>query len=207
MGTRRYVSPSRQADAARTRAHILDAVGELCSTIGYQATTLKAIAERAGVSVQSVSLAGSKASLLVGAYERAFSGTEGAESLAARPAMIAIMAEPDASAAIDRWLWYVAEANERTAALYPALVTAAQLDPLARVALANLNSRRAADMQLATTWCIERGLLDARHDDHVADKLGLIVGPEAYGYLITDRGWNPSTYHSWMREALPFNID
>lgn len=185
---------------------ILDAVDELCSTIGYQATTLKAIADRAGVSVQSVSLAGSKASLLVGAYERAFSGTEGAESLAARPEMAAIMAGRDTSIAVNRWLSYVAEANERTAALYPALVTAAQLDPLAGAALADLNSRRSADMQLATAWCIERGLLDASHDDNVADKLGLIVGPEVYGYLVTDRGWDLSSYQAWMLEALPFRI-
>lgn len=152
--------------------------------------------------MQSVSLAGTKASLLVAAYERAFSGTEGRESLSERSEMAMIMAEADTRVAIGRWLDYVAQANTRTAALYQALVTAAQLDPIAAEALADLNQRRSSDMELAAGWLAHRGLTPQPHSTRVADEIGLIVGPEAFAYFVTDRGWDLASYRSWMQEAL-----
>lgn len=156
--------------------------------------------------MQSVSLAGTKASLLVAAYERAFSGTEGRESLSERPEMAAIMAEADARIAIGRWLDYVAHANTRTAALYQALVIAAQLDPVAAEALADLSRRRSSDMELAVGWLVHRGLMPPPRSTRVADEIGLIVGPEAFAYFVTDRGWDLARYRSWMQEVLPVKL-
>ncbi|MGV3713328.1 TetR family transcriptional regulator, partial [Pseudolysinimonas sp.] len=67
MSTRDYHSPRRQAEAAATRARIVEAAGRLFVAHGYVATPIKAIAEAAGVSVPTVHLNGPKHALLIAA--------------------------------------------------------------------------------------------------------------------------------------------
>ena len=62
---RSYSSTKRQAQARDTRRSILDAALELFVASGYAATTIQAIAERAGVAVQTVyAVFGTKRDLL-----------------------------------------------------------------------------------------------------------------------------------------------
>src|SRR5258708_34700392 len=92
---RAYRSPIREKQAQLTRSAILDAAERSFVDAGYAATTMKDIAERVGVSVQSVHLFGTKASLLLAAVDRAISdgdemsstGVDGAfqAAVAARP--------------------------------------------------------------------------------------------------------------------------
>ncbi len=199
---RSYTSPTREAAAARTRARIVDAAGDLFSRDGWTATTLKAVAEHAGVSVQSVHLAGPKASLLIAAFERSFAGDEGPHSLAERPEMAAIMARPDVDDALEGWLDYVAEANRRTAGLSRAMVSAAEGDPLAAAAVADLDARRRRDMQIAAQWAVGRGLLHPAHAEHAADEISWIVGPEAYAHLVDRSDWRFEDYRAWLQRSM-----
>lgn len=91
MTTRRYESQQRAASAAETRTRILDAGQALFVENGYSPTTMQHIADSAGVSVQSVHLAGSKASLMTAILHRAFTGDEDFISLLERPEFAAIM--------------------------------------------------------------------------------------------------------------------
>jgi len=202
MTTRVYSSPQRAADAARTRAGILDAVATLCSRDGYAATTLKGIAAEAGVSLQSVTLAGSKAALLIAAFERTFSGTEGRESLSERPAMAVIMSQPDASVAIEQWLDYVTAANHRSAGLSRAMAAAAEVDRLAAAAVADLTARRGADMELAASWCLQRGLIQPADVPRIAAEIGYLVGPEGYAYFVGHLRWPLPDYRAWLGRSL-----
>src|SRR5260370_3730794 len=70
---RTYRSPIREKQAQLTRNAILDAAAQSFVDAGYAGTTIKDIAERVGVSVQSVHLFGTKASLLLAAVDRAIS--------------------------------------------------------------------------------------------------------------------------------------
>ncbi len=79
---RSYHTPRRQADAAATRANIIDAAARLFIRDGYVATSLKAIAAEADVSVPTVHANGPKHALLIAAFERTFAGDEGRHSLA-----------------------------------------------------------------------------------------------------------------------------
>ena len=205
MTKRAYSSPRRAAEAARTRELILDAVGTLCARDGYAATTLKAIAAEAGVSVQSVTAAGTKAVLLIAAFERVFSGTEGRESLADRPAVASIMAEPDTEIALERYLDYVAEANARTSGIVRAMEEAAHVDAGAAAARADLERRRSSDMLLAAGWFADRGVIPKVDVARVADELGYIVGGEAYAYFVVAHGWDGAAYRAWLgRSIRPF---
>jgi AcrR family transcriptional regulator len=198
MPNRSYTSPLRAAEAAKTRAAILDAATTLFGRDGYIATTMKGIAVEAGVSVQSVHLAGSKAELLIGAFERSFAGNEGRESLTERPAIVDIMSDPDAARALSRWVDFVVDANRRSAGLSRAMVTAAEADPVATAAVADLDARRRSDMAIAAAWAAGRDLISAEAQPGVADELGFLTGPETYAYLVDRTGWSHDRYREWL---------
>jgi len=199
---RTYSSPRRQAEAQRTREAILDAAARLFSRVGYARTTMKDIAVDAGVSVQSVHLAGPKAALLVASFERAFAGDEDRHSLAERPAMAEIMSRPHVPDAIAGWLDYVTRANAATAGLVRAMTVAAETDDLAAAAVADLDARRRADLGLAAGWLIDRGLLDPGRADQAADELNHLVGPETYAFFVTRSGWTVERYRTWLEVSL-----
>jgi AcrR family transcriptional regulator len=202
VSPRTYSSPKREADAARTRAAIVDAAATLFARDGYPATTMKAIAAEAGVSVQSVHLTGSKAALLIAAFERTFAGDEGRHSLSERPAMVEILARSDLDDVVDGWLDFVAEANRRTARISRAMSVAADIDPLAAEVVADLDARRRRDLGLAAGWAVGRGLLAPARADQAADELNYLVGPETYDFLVLRSGWSDERYRAWMQETL-----
>lgn len=202
MAPRPYSSPLREAEAARTRRRIVEAAGVLFARDGYAVTTMKAIAEEAGVSVQSVHLAGPKAALLIAAFEVSFAGDEGSHSLSERPAMIEIMARDRLDDVIAGWLDYVAAANARTVGLSRAMLTAGEMDSVAAAAVADLEARRRRDLRVAAGWMVERGLLPPGDVEHAADELNLLVGPEVHDFFVVRSGWTPAAYRRWMEDTL-----
>ncbi|MDO9395065.1 MAG: TetR family transcriptional regulator [Herbiconiux sp.] len=195
--TRTYRSPSRQADAAATRAAIVAAAEKLFVRDGYAATSLKAIAGEAGVSIATVQLQGSKHTLLIAAFEVAFAGDEGTHSLAERPALAAIMAEPDFATAVTRYVEFLDDANQRAAGIVRAMSAAADADPLARTAFAELEQRRHRDMLIAVGWFAGRGRIPADRVEDAADVLSYITGADAYLHFTRARGWSRPRWRSW----------
>jgi len=202
MSPRRYASPLRKAEAARTRAAILDAAAELFSRDGYAATTMKGIAATAGVSVQSVHLAGSKSVLLVAAFERAVRGDEEeAGDVDALP-VGEILNRLDVDEAMRAWLDGITEAHRRSAGLARAMAIAGETDAVAAAALADLDARRRRGVRAASTWLVARGLLGEADLDEVTDELGYLIGPETYAFFVTRSGWSVTRYRSWIERTL-----
>ena len=74
---RRYASEKREAQARETRRAILAAALELFTANGYTATTIQAIAEDAGVAVQTVyAVFGNKRELLRQLIESTITGDD-----------------------------------------------------------------------------------------------------------------------------------
>nr|WP_255480124.1 TetR/AcrR family transcriptional regulator [Quadrisphaera sp. RL12-1S] len=199
---RSYRSPKREADASATRARVLDAAAELFATRGYAATTMKAVAERAGVSVPTVHLQGAKHALLVAALDRAFAGDEAEQLLTDRPELTAVMAEADVGTAFERYLSFLAEANERSAPLVAALSAAARVDPEAGAAYERLEERRWQDMAVGARWFAARGLLDDDDVPTATDLLGHVLSPQTYLHFTVERGWDTSRYVRWVGHQL-----
>ena len=200
--TRSYSSPSREADAEATRARIVEAAGRLFIRDGYAATPLRAIAEEAAVSIQSVHLAGPKAALLIAAFERIFAGDEGSHPLFERPEMQQIIAEPDTDKAIELYVDFIARANERSAAIVRALNAAAHADTVARAAAAELDQRRRAEMPYGAMLFVDRGWLAPDRATYVADVLGFLTAPESYLYFVHDTGWSLDAYRAWLSKGI-----
>lgn len=202
---RTYTSPLREAEAARTRRRIVEAAGTLFARSGYNGTTMRDIAREAEVSVQSVRLAGAKASLLIAAFETAFTGNEWAQSLSERDEVRDLMSLPSTDEALSRYLDYIAEANRRSAALSRAMQSAAEIDGAAAAAVEDLWKRRWSDMRIAAEWTVSRGLLVAETPEALetaAAELSLIVGPEAHLFFTDQVGWDHARYRWWLGSSL-----
>ena len=199
---RTYSSPTRDADAAATRRRIIDAAELLFVRDGFAATSIRAIAAEAQVSVQSVNLAGPKASLLIAAFELSFAGDEGRHALTSRPALVEIMGNPDTEAALAAYVTFLSEANQRSAPIIRALRAAADADAAARAAYRDLEERRHRDMVNGARWLVSRGLVALTLTAEAADVLGYVTGPETYLAFAEDRGWRPDRYEDWLARAL-----
>src|SRR5687768_5982220 len=93
---RSYSSARRKAQASETRRAILDAANELFVAHGYAATTIQAIAEEAGVAVQTVyAVFGNKRELLRQLIESSITGDDEPQPITERAEALAVAAEPD----------------------------------------------------------------------------------------------------------------
>lgn len=202
MTTRRYVPRKRAITAAQTRANILDAAQKLFVENGYSRTTLQEVATAAGVSVQSVYLAGSKASLMMAVLERGFTGDEQFTSLLERPEFLAIMSDSDTERALDRYVDYVVAANSRIADLWHAATLAADSEPAIGEQLERSELRRLDDVHTGSYWFVQRGLLDDGRVEEFADVLSYLTGSDTYRYFTVDRGWTPTRFTAWLRRSI-----
>src|SRR5215469_13667638 len=127
---RRYDAPRRRQAAARTRAAILDAARELFTEHGYTATAMTAIAERAGVALDTVyASVGRKPELARLLIETAISGTDQAVPAEQRDYVKAIQAAPDADTKISIYAAAVAAIAPRLAPVLAIIQQAARDEP------------------------------------------------------------------------------
>src|SRR5687768_16877194 len=93
---RAYDSPVRKEQAAQTRARIVEAAGQLFLSQGYSRTTVRQIADAAGVAVDTVyATFGAKPRILTALIDERLSGGTGAVNVMDRPEALAVRDEPD----------------------------------------------------------------------------------------------------------------
>src|SRR4051812_49137479 len=93
---RSYKSPIREEHAARTRARILDAAGQLFEEQGYARSSIRAIADTAGVAPDTVyAVFGTKARVLTALVDRRLAPAAGVDNVMDRPELLAVRDEAD----------------------------------------------------------------------------------------------------------------
>ena len=205
---RRYDATKRREAAARTRAAILDAARDLFTEGGYAATPMTAIAEQAGVALDTIyASAGRKPDLARLLIETAISGTGEAVPAEQRGYVRAIQAAPDASTKIDLYAAAVAAIAPRLAPVLAIIQQAAPAEPGLAALWAEIAERRAANMRrfvanLATVSPLRLDPGDA------ADIVWATNAAETYQLLVGQRGWTPQRYErfladAWRRLLLP----
>ncbi|WP_447645854.1 TetR/AcrR family transcriptional regulator [Nocardioides zeae] len=199
---RRYVSPVREAALVATHGRIVDSAAELFASEGYRATTLAAIAARAGVSVPRVNLSGSKPALLVEAYQRRAGGSSLDRPVSDQPELQAMMALPpdEALAAYVAWLSSV---HAQSVGLWFALREAAATDPEAATAFEAVERSNDDACTAAVAWAEAQGLLtgDASAEER-AQTWSHLASAEPYRHLVVERGWSAERYEQWVRRAI-----
>jgi AcrR family transcriptional regulator len=198
---RRYDATGRRQAAARTRAAILDAARELFAERGYSATPMTAIADRAGVALDTIyASAGRKPELARLLIETAISGTDEAVPAEQRDYVQAIRAAPDASGKIAVYAAAMAAIAPRLAPVLAIIQQAAHDEPeLARL-WNQIAERRAANMRLfvADLAAVATLRLDP---DQAADIVWATNSAEMYQLLVGQRGWTPERYQRFLADT------
>ena len=198
---RRYDATRRRQAAARTREAILDAARQLFTERGYAATPMTAIADRAGVALDTIyASVGRKPELARLLIETAISGTDQAIPAEQRDYVRAIQAAPDAGTKIAIYAAAVAAIAPRLALVLAIIQQAARDEPeLARL-WDQIAERRAANMRrfvadLATAAPLR---LDP---DQAADIVWATNSAEMYQLLVGQRGWSPQRYEGFLADT------
>ncbi|NJC21469.1 AcrR family transcriptional regulator [Arthrobacter pigmenti] len=202
-GSRQYRSALREEQALLTRQRVLEAAGRCFAEKGFTTTTLGAIAEAAGVSVETVQIHGPKRKLLLGALESSSAGVPDVQSILEVPEARAVMEEPDARAALVGLAQFAASLNARIGRLWQAVAAAAQGDAEVAAAYAGLQSRIRADfVKVAEAQVAKGGARTHISTKELADTLWVLTSPYQYELLVTEAGWSEEGYRTWLERIV-----
>jgi AcrR family transcriptional regulator len=194
---RRYDATGRRQAAAHTRTAILDAARELFTERGYAATPMTAIADRAGVALDTVyAAAGRKPDLARLLIETAITGNDQAVPAEQRDYVRAIQAAPDAETKIGVYAAAITAIAPRLE-LVLGIIQQAPGEPELAQLWHHIAERRAANMRLfiANLASVHPLRLDA---DEAADIVWATNAPEFYQLLVGQRGWTPQRYEHFL---------
>jgi AcrR family transcriptional regulator len=184
------VGQPANARSRRTRSALLSSARALLEDDGFEALTMGAVAERAGVTRRSVYLHFPSRADLVGAL---FDHVANAERLEA--SLAPVWAAPDAGSALEEWARHVARYHTRLLAVDRAVERVHRSDAdaaahRARVHQAKLAhcrrlaGRVAAEGRLAEPWTIRTA----------ADALFALTTSDVVEGLILERGWSRTRF-------------
>ncbi len=200
---RQYDNEGRQTQSGETRQRVLSAARDLMVGRGYRATTIAAVAARAGVHVDTVyALVGRKPVLLRELIEQAISGTDHAVAAQDRDYVKAIRAASDPVRKLTIYAEAMRQIQGRMAPLLLALRDASATELEAEQVWREISDRRAANMRmLAQDLEAAGGLRGGLSVDDAADVIWATNSAELYVLLTVERGWSPDRYERWLADA------
>jgi TetR/AcrR family transcriptional regulator, regulator of autoinduction and epiphytic fitness len=201
---RPYDTTNRQRQAAETRRRIFEAAEELFTRDGYVTTTLAAIAERAGVAVQTVyASAKSKRDILKGILDLAISGEDEQVPVQASSRWHEIEAEPDPRTKLRRLARLHREICVREAPAFAIMADAAGSDPEIRALTLEMADQRYQDHHRLAKALHQTGQM--RPDlspRRAADIIWALANERTYIALVRDRRWSTEDYEDWLADQL-----
>jgi AcrR family transcriptional regulator len=203
---RPYDSRRRREQAAQTRRDIEVAADKLFRERGYVGTSMPAIASEAGVVVETVYRAfGSKAGLFKAILEAALAGgsTRAERPPAERPAIRAVIEEPDPRRKLELYAATQPGVHGRSSPLYRVLVAAADSDQELRDVLDGMEARRLHGLAgLAAQLAESRALRSDLSVDDARDVIWTLCSTPVHDLLVRERGWTSQRYRDWLAAAL-----
>lgn len=194
----------RDTQTMGTRGEIVEAAAVLMRDHGFTGTSIAAIAERAGVAVQTIyNTVGSKVDVLAAVLAAAnnIARTSG-RSVSDLATGITASATPAAAiAALAAW---IAVDNERAAPLHRVVSEASGTDPEIRELELTMAARSLhAYAEAVGALRAQLGLRPGLSDHEAATSIWALGHPQVFHTLVTGLGWSPETYTAWLRSALP----
>ena len=199
---RKYSSAKREAQARETRRSVLDAAHELFVSTGYAATTMQAIADRAGVAGQTVyAVFGNKRELLQQLIESTITGDDDPRPITERSEAQAIAAEPDARRRAELDAALSRSITERVAPIVRVASEAAASDPELAAMMEEVKVARRKEMIASAE--IMAGPDGLRLDKkEAAATLYVLYSPAVADMLMGDDGWSAKRYEKWLAHML-----
>jgi AcrR family transcriptional regulator len=201
---RRYESPRRREQARATRRAVLDAARELFVELGYAATTVDAIASRAGVSPETVySAFKNKRSVLSELLDVSIVGDDAPVPLLERAWVQEMRDEQETTRRLAILARNGALILARIAPIYDVLRSAATVDPEIAVVWERYKTQRFEGQRVLLGLLLRgAGLRPGLTRGAAVDTLFTIGSPETYSLLVRDRGWTQAQFERWYKDAL-----
>ena len=198
---RQYTSPLRAGQARQTRLVIIEAAIKLFLENGYVETSIRKIANEAGVSERTVYVAfKDKVSILtaIGDYGY-YGGTEQGEGEAEFKESLAAISDPT-----ERLRMVVHQSaiglEQGLAALARMVNFAAHSDSRLKEWIAEMVDVRHRDMRAEAEVIIGRELPEEETYDQMVDEIEAITSEEVYWILTQERGWPRDNYEAYVVE-------
>jgi len=203
MGAVKSLHVPRRERALRTRLRVAEAATDLFATAGYSATTMEAVATRAGVAVQTVYfIFHTKPQLLVEAVQIAGGGNEGASDVMARSWIQDVIGAPDGARRVALAIEHGSLIYQRLGPLWPTIV-AALGEPEVRGAWDRIVEGRREGMRRIIELMASRHELRAGLEPALAaDVLFGLHRHELYLAFTTEAGWTFDRYRAWTYVTL-----
>ena len=202
---RPYDGSRRQAQAEVTKQQIVDAAKPLFLDQGYEATSMRQLAEASGVSLQTLYNAfQSKFGVFSALLDVIIAGDYEPVAMTDRVEFTALDAIKDPRELLRAVVRVAAPILDRLDAVYPTLRAAAASDP--QVAEAHqrftLDARyeqyHGIGAQLAGLGALQDGMTTAA----AADILWTVLSPDTYNLLVSHRGWTCSQFVAWATDCV-----
>ncbi|MBP2414186.1 AcrR family transcriptional regulator [Arthrobacter stackebrandtii] len=193
----------RQAQSRQTRELIVTCAGELFLANGYMATSIEAVATRAGVAIQTIyNSVGNKPALLSAVLDAAVAGPNAPatvpEFMRERVAKAA-----DVAGVVGVLADWFAEGMPRSQAVFTIISQAAAVDPAVAVLREQRAAQRLANYRLAAAAVRARGgLANGMDDDSAAAAIFAVGHPDSYATLVAQFGWSLPHYRDWIHASL-----
>ena len=202
---KRHYDASRRREQARARRlAVVLAARDLFERDGFRPTTIAAIAERAGVSAESVYKSfGTKAAVAKAVFDLVIAGDDEPVPVAERPAMQAVRDEPDVRRKIEMFVEGLAQRQARSARVQILIRDGRHVDDSLGPIWAKLNDEGLAGMTMLGRHLLETGQLrDGIGLDEVRDVLWNYLAIDSYERLVLTQGWPLGQYSRWLASAI-----
>lgn len=198
---RAYQSELRTQQAAQTRAAIVDAAADLFVADGYARTTIKAIADRAGVAPDTVYAAfGTKVRVLTAVVDARLA-PPGVGNVMDRPEAVAVRDEPDQRGQVRRFARDIASLSTRVRPIYEVLRTASAVEPDVASVFHEMEGHRLTNMGRLAEWLATRGPLRV-DQERAAQIIWTLASPDVARMLCDVQGWTEQEHADWLDHAL-----
>jgi AcrR family transcriptional regulator len=171
---------------------------------GFRPTTIAAVAERAGVSAESIYKGfGTKAALAKAVFDVVIAGDDEPVPVWRRSEADAIRAEPDVRRKIMLYSRGLAARQQRSAKVQVLIRDGGHTDESLAALWQRLLAERLAGMTMLGRHLIESGQLrEGIELEEVRDVLWTYTAVELYELLVLERGWPLDRYAEWIGHAI-----
>jgi AcrR family transcriptional regulator len=198
---REYRSSLREEQARQTRARIRAAARKLFTEEGFAATTIAAVAGRAGVSAASVYAAyGSKAGIVSAMVE------EMEEAAGIGPRLSAVFAEPDPRRQLRLFIAAHTALFAGGVDVLRAALRAVESPEVEALAERGDGNRRGVIESLVGRWAAAGALRPGLTREDAADRLWLLTTTESFLTAADRLEWTAERYEAWLGELAEREI-
>ena len=201
---RRYENRNRREQARQTRLRVLEAAHRLFVRDGYASTSIQALAEEAGVAVQTIYASfGSKRQVLKELFDTSVVGDDERVPLVERAEWRAWEEESEPERQVHLFARAQRMVSGRTAEVMQVLSGAAASDPeIAQMHNEAERARYTDQRRLAEVLHRRHQLRQGLSPDRAADIIWTLAGPGVYTDLVRHCGWDEHDYEQWLSAQL-----